>query len=76
MTVEEQLKIIKKAREEIANLDLERSKVYREVKEKINPEGPLENLLWDYVCNGVNCYLHDISDHLEVRQKWLDSDEE
>jgi hypothetical protein len=72
MTVEEELKIIKKARERIAELDLEKARIYKEVKDQINPEGPLESFLWDHICNGISSYKHDIAKMLEVRKKWLD----
>lgn len=75
MTVREELELIKAAREEIAELDLKKRKIYDCLIEKIdsaNRGGRLEASIWDYVINGVRCYIYDIEQILKNRKKALD----
>ncbi len=74
MTVKEELKIIKETQQILAGLDLEKKKVYDELVEKIQPEPRLESSMWDFVYNGVQCYIYDIEDLLKNRKKSLDSE--
>lgn len=74
MTTKEELEIIKEAQQILAGLDLEKNKVYNEVVEKIQPEPRLESTMWDFIFNGVQCYIYDIEDLLKNRKKSLDSE--
>lgn len=74
MTIKEELKIIKETQQILAGLDLEKKKVYDELVEKIQPEPRLESSMWDFVYNGVQCYIYDIEDLLKNRKKSLDSE--
>jgi hypothetical protein len=74
MTVKEELKIVKETQQILAGLDLEKKKVYDELVEKIQPEPRLESSMWDFVYNGVQCYIYDIEDLLKNRKKSLDSE--
>jgi hypothetical protein len=73
MTVKEELEIIKETQQILAGLDLEKKKVYDELVEKIQPEPRLESSMWDFIFNGVQCYIYDIEDLLKNRKKSLDS---
>jgi hypothetical protein len=75
MTVKEELAMIKEGQQTLAGLDLEKKKVYDEIVEKIQPEPRLESTMWDYIFNGVQCYIYDIEDLLKNRKKSLDSEE-
>lgn len=69
MDTEEELNLIKEAREILAGLDLEKRKIYDELVEKIQPEPRLESSIWDYIYNGVKCYIYDIENLLKNRRK-------
>jgi len=73
MTVKEELEIIKETQQILAGLDLEKKKVYDELVEKIQTEPRLESSMWDFIFNGVQCYIYDIEDLLKNRKKSLDS---
>ena len=75
MDIKEELNLIKEAQQTLAGLDLEKKKIYEETVEKIQPEPRLENTMWDYIFNGVQCYIYDIEDLLKNRKKSLDSEE-
>jgi len=75
MDTKEELDLIKEARQTLAGLDLEKRKVYDELLEKIQPEPRLESSMWDYIFNGVQCYIYDIENLLKNRKKWLDPEE-
>ena len=75
MDTKEELGLIKEAQQNLAGLDLEKKKIYDEVVEKIQPEPRLENTMWDFVFNGVQCYIYDIEELLKNRKKSLDSEE-
>ena len=75
MTVKEELAMIKEGQQTLAGLDLEKKKVYDELVEKIQPEPRLESSMWDFIFNGVQCYIYDIEDLLKNRKKSLDSEE-
>ncbi len=74
MTVKEELAMIKEGQQTLAGLDLEKKKVYDELVEKIQPEPRLESSMWDFIFNGVQCYIYDIEDLLKNRKKSLDSE--
>ena len=74
MEVNDELQLIREAREKVANLDVEKKKIYNELAAKIKPSGRLDSSMWDYVVNGVSCYLYDIDALLKNRQKNLDED--
>lgn len=74
MEVNDELQLIREAREKVANLDADRKKIYDELAAKIKPSGRLDSSMWDYVINGVSCYLYDIDALLKNRQKNLDED--
>ncbi|MDB4761486.1 hypothetical protein OAG04_00585 [bacterium] len=75
MDIKEELNLIKEAQQTLAGLDLEKKKIYNEIVEKIQPEPRLESTMWDYIFNGVQCYIYDIEDLLKNRKKSLDSEE-
>ena len=75
MDTKEELDLIKEAQQTLAGLDLEKKKVYDEIVEKIQPEPRLESTMWDYIFNGVQCYIYDIEALLKNRKKSLDSEE-
>tara|TARA_A200000159_G_scaffold95094_1_gene88248 strand:- start:18 stop:245 length:228 start_codon:yes stop_codon:yes gene_type:complete len=75
MDTKEELDLIKETQQALAGLDLEKRKIYDELVEKIQPEPRLESSMWDYVFNGVQCYIYDIEDLLKNRKKSLDSEE-
>ena len=75
MDIKEELNLIKEAQQTLAGLDLEKKKISEEIVEKIQPEPRLENTMWDYIFNGVQCYIYDIEDLLKNRKKSLDSEE-
>ena len=75
MDTKEELDLIKEARQTLAGLDLEKKKIYDELVGKIQPEPRLESSMWDYIFNGVQCYIYDIEDLLKNRKKSLDSEE-
>jgi hypothetical protein len=56
-------------------LDLEKKKTYEDLVKKIQPEPRLESTMWDFVYNGVQCYIYDIESLLKNRKKPLDSEE-
>lgn len=72
MDTKEELNLIKEAQQTLAGLDLEKRKVYDEVVKKIQPEPRLESSMWDFIFNGVQCYIYDIEDLLKNRKKLLD----
>ncbi len=75
MDAKEELNLIKEAQQTLAGLDLEKKKIYDEIVKKIQPEPRLESAMWDYIFNGVQCYIYDIGDLLKNRKKSLDSEE-
>tara|TARA_Y100000389_G_C17367766_1_gene467271 strand:- start:737 stop:964 length:228 start_codon:yes stop_codon:yes gene_type:complete len=75
MDTKEELDLIKEAQQTLAGLDLEKKKVYDEIVEKIQPEPRLESTMWDYIFNGVQCYIYDIENLLKNRKKSLDPEE-
>ena len=75
MDTKEELDLIKEAQQTLAGLDLEKKKVYDEIVEKIQPEPRLESTMWDYIFNGVQCYIYDIENLLKNRKKSLDSEQ-
>lgn len=76
MTVKEELAMIKEGQQILAGLDLEKKKVYDELVKKIQPEPRLESSMWDFIFNGVQCYIYDIEDLLKNRKKSLDSEDQ
>jgi len=74
MEVNDELQLIREAREKVANLEADRKKIYQELAAKIKPSSRLDSSMWDYVINGVSCYLYDIDSLLKNRQKNLDED--
>lgn len=74
MEVNDELQLIREAREKIVNVEIEKKKIYDELVAKIKPNGRLDSSMWDYVVNGVNCYLYDIDALLKNRRKNLDED--
>lgn len=75
MDTKEELDLIREAQQTLAGLDLEKKKVYDEIVEKIQPEPRLESTMWDYIFNGVQCYIYDIENLLKNRKKSLDSEQ-
>ena len=75
MDTKEELDLIKEAQQTLAGLDLEKKKVYDDIVEKIQPEPRLESTMWDYIFNGVQCYIYDIENLLKNRKKSLDPEE-
>ena len=75
MDTKEELDLIREAQQTLAGLDLEKKKVYDEIVEKIQPEPRLESTMWDYIFNGVQCYIYDIEDLLKNRKKLLEPEE-
>ena len=74
MDTKEELKLIKETQQILAGLDLEKRKIYDELIEKIQPEPRLESSMWDYIYNGVKCYIYDIENLLKNRRKSLDEE--
>ena len=74
MSLQEELDLIKKAKESVAELDLEKRKIFNDLVEEIEPSGRLESTMWDYVMLGVNCYEHDLEPLLKNRRKTLDAE--
>ena len=74
MDTKEELKLIKEAQQILAGLDLEKNKIYDELVERIQPEPRLESSMWDYIYNGVKCYIYDIENLLKNRRKSLDDE--
>ena len=72
MTLEEELDLIKKAKASIAEIDLEKRKVFDDLVREIEPSGRLESTMWDYVMAGINCYEYDLEPLLKNRAKTLD----
>ena len=75
MDTKEELDLIKEAQKTLAGLDLEKKKTYEDLVKKIQPEPRLESTMWDFVYNGVQCYIYDIESLLKNRKKPLDSGE-
>ncbi len=73
MSVKEEIDLIKEAQQALAGLDLEKKKLYDDLVQKINPNPRLESSMWDFIFNGVQCYIYDIEDLLKNRKKPLDS---
>jgi hypothetical protein len=74
MDTKEELKLIKETQQILAGLDLEKRKIYDELIEKIQPEPRLESSMWDFIYNGVKCYIYDIENLLKNRRKSLDDE--
>ena len=74
MSLQEELDLIKKAKESVAELDLEKRKIFNDLVEEIEPSGRLESTMWDYVMLGVNCYEYDLEPLLKNRRKTLDAE--
>ena len=72
MSLQEELHLIKKAKASVAELDLEKRKIFNDLVEEIEPSGRLESTMWDYVMLGVNCYEYDLEPLLKNRRKTLD----
>jgi len=69
----EELDLIKKAKASVAELELEKRKIFNDLVEEIQPSGRLESTMWDYVMLGINCYEYDLEPLLKNRQKTLDA---
>ena len=74
MSIQEELDLIKKAKVSIAELELEKRKVFDDLVQEIEPSGRLESTMWDYVMLGVNCYEYDLEPLLKNRAKTLDAE--
>ena len=74
MTLEEELALIKMAKQSVAELDLEKRKIFDDLVQEIEPSGRLESTMWDYVMAGINCYEHDLEPLLKNRRKTLDAE--
>lgn len=74
MSLQEELDLIKKAKVSIAELELEKRKVFDDLVQEIEPSGRLESTMWDYVMLGVNCYEYDLELLLKNRAKTLDAE--
>ncbi len=74
MTVKEEIELIKEAQQALAGLDLEKKRIYDDLVEKIQPKPRLESSMWDYIYNGVKCYIYDIENLLKNRRKPLDEE--
>jgi len=74
MTLEEELNLIKKAKKSVAELALEKRKIFDDLVQEIEPSGRLESTMWDYVMLGVNCYEYDLEPLLKNRRKTLDAE--
>ena len=74
MSLQEELDLIKKAKASVAELDLEKRKIFNDLVEEIQPSGRLENTMWDYVMLGINCYEYDLQPLLKNRTKTLDAE--
>lgn len=73
MTIEDELHLIKKAKASVAELDLQKRKIFDDLIQDIEPSGRLESTIWDYVMAGINCYEYDLEPLLKNRRKTLDS---
>ena len=73
MTVEDELDLIKKAKTSVAELDLQKRKIFDDLVQDIEPSGRLESTIWDYVMAGINCYEYELKPLLKNRKKTLDS---
>ena len=74
MSLQEELDLIKKAKASVAELDLEKRKIFNDLVEEIQPSGRLESTMWDYVMLGINCYEYDLEPLLKNRTKTLDAE--
>ena len=74
MSLQEELDLIKKAKASVAELDLEKRKVFDDLVQEIEPSGRLESTMWDYVMLGGNCYEYDLEPLLKNRAKTLDAE--
>ena len=63
----EELDLIKKAKASVAELELEKRKIFNDLVEEIQPSGRLESTIWDYVMLGINCYEYDLEPLLKNR---------
>ena len=63
----EELDLIKKAKASVAELELEKRKIFNDLVEEIQPSGRLESTMWDYVMLGINCYEYDLEPLLKNR---------
>lgn len=73
MEIEDELQLIKKAKASVAELDLQKRKIFDDLVQDIEPSGRLESTIWDYVMAGINCYEYDLEPLLKNRRKTLDS---
>lgn len=73
MEIEDELQLIKKAKASVAELDLQKRKIFDDLIQDIEPSGRLESTIWDYVMAGINCYEYDLEPLLKNRRKTLDS---
>lgn len=73
MTIEDELHLIKKAKASVAELDLQKRKIFDDLIQDIEPSGRLESTIWDYVMAGINCYEYELEPLLKNRRKTLDS---
>lgn len=73
MTIEDELHLIKKAKASVAELDLQKRKIFDDLVQDIEPSGRLESTIWDYVMAGINCYEYELEPLLKNRRKTLDS---
>tara|TARA_A200000159_G_scaffold156996_1_gene172555 strand:- start:27 stop:251 length:225 start_codon:yes stop_codon:yes gene_type:complete len=74
MSWKEELDLIKKAKASVAELELEKRKIFNDLVEEIQPSGRLESTMWDYVMLGINCYEYDLEPLLKNRTKTLDGE--
>ena len=72
MRLQEEIELIKKAQQNIAELDLQKTKIFSDLCQEIKPTGRLESTMWDYTINGIQCYLYDIESLLRNRHNSLD----
>lgn len=73
MEIEDELQLIKKAKASVAELDLQKRKIFDDLVQDIEPSGRLESTIWDYVMAGINCYEYELEPLLKNRRKTLDS---
>ncbi len=73
MSVKEEIDLIKETQQALAGLDLEKKKLYDDLIKKIQPDPRLESIMWDFVYNGVQCYIYDIESLIKKSKKPLDS---
>lgn len=73
MEIEDELQLIKKAKASVAELDLQKRKIFDDLIQDIEPSGRLESTIWDYVMAGINCYEYELEPLLKNRRKTLDS---